>query len=74
MSPLKSRSWRRADYPNRKPAWQKRRIKDPLRNYTKVRGITTSKLKAKGTARGLKVLGKKTKIIENNGYYDIYYQ
>ena len=72
----KDRSWKKADYPNIRPAWKKVKTgKDPLEGFVKVHGFVTSRSKADGVAKGLKAMGaKKTKIIGSGGYFDIYYK
>ena len=65
----KDRSWKRADYPNRPPAWLKIKLpKDPLEGWLKlggfeVGGVLETEEAAKRTEKGLKAMGaKKTKI------------
>jgi hypothetical protein len=55
----RGRSWKNADCPNRRPAWQKMRIKDPLKNWIPVGGFANSKIQAEGMARGIRVMGNK---------------
>lgn len=72
----KDRSWKRADYPNRPPAWLKTKLpKDPLEGWKKVRGFAETEPKAKMVVKGLKAMGaKKTKIKKSGKGFDIYYK
>ena len=71
---IRSRSWKKADYPNRKPAWQKIRIHNPLRNWKKAKGFADTRQQAEGMAKALKLYGNKTKIIETPSGWAVYYQ
>lgn len=77
----RDRSWKRADYPNRPPAWRKiKTAKDPLEGWLKlggfeVGGVLETEAKAKMAAKGLKAMGaKKTKIKKSGRFFDVYYK
>ena len=77
----RDRSWKRADYPNRPPAWQKIKIpKDPLEGWSKlggfsIGGVLETETAAKMAAKGLKARGaKKTKIKKEGRFFDVYYK